>query len=1011
MKKMLIAGKVLFLLVLILSIVPSVGCAEKADDHDEGESQLDYVLENDSGNIVTTNGTLTMRAVSSADGEELKEKIIWLSSAPNIAVVDRNGVVSGRTTGVTDISCLSLDGKQVYAKTTVRVVPGISSITLSMNEITLLVGASTERSSEILSASVMPENAYYKDVRWLSSDESVATVDDEGRITALKEGQCVVSARSTDAGCQLQGECKITVFKAVSKVSIIANDILWTGESTQIEPIIEPADATVQTVKWESTAPNIASVDSNGRVYGLSVGETTIRCVSTDGSDVVGECTVQVEAKTKSIEFSEKNVNILIGQNVSSDRALTIKTNPENAFYQSAIYQSSDESIVTVDDGGVAHAVGEGTATITAVSSDPDCKIQARCSVTVSRAVDEIVLQTEDQTAYTGTSARLIANIFPENATNKRIKWESSDPTVATVDGMGNVRCLKVGTCEIRCIATDGSEVAAACKLDVIAKVKGLKVSENSVEMLIGAGDEKLTKQLSYETIPVDAFYQGVTWQSSDESVVVVDENGILHAQGVGTAVVSAVSEDPDYKIPATCKVNVGQAVMAIGLNEHEATIYTGDTLQLDAVVSPDIATNQKVGWTSTDTAVATVDVNGNVRGIGSGSTVIICSALDGSEVADQCEVTVRARVKGIQLGKATLELVIGNEERASTYQLDYSVQPEDAFIQTVTWTSSDESVATVDEDGVIRGHEVGTAIITATSDDQTCQTPATCKVTVGKAVSSVRMLGVETVMRTNSTQTIKTEVLPTDAYNKKLIWESSAPDVLTVDGNGNVHAVSTGSAVIKCSTTDGTGIVKEITISSIIPVSQLTPVQQAAFVIEGQHGLVAARAFPEDATNKEIEWSSDSKCVTVDDQGVVTGVSVGTATVTGTAKDGGGAKCTVRVVVEPKLPVELTTMQQGNGVLTYGTLYFTFTNKCSSVAVTKVTYSVRLSGKLFIRTKSNNTFDFNTLISPGGSVTDSNYFPKFKDAKHYTVTIESVVLSDGTVVECGESYYFDIDG
>lgn len=1008
MKKMLAVGKVLFLLVFTLSIVPFVGCAEKADDHDEGASQFDYVLANDSGNIVTTNGTLTMRAVCGADGKELKEKIIWLSSAPNIAVVDRNGVVSGRTTGVTDISCLSLDGKQVYAKTTVRVVPGINSIALSKNEITLLVGASAEKTSENLSVSVMPENAYYKDVRWLSSDESVATVDDEGRITALKEGQCVVSAKSIDAGCQLQGECRVTVLKAVSKVRISADDILWTEESTKIEPVIEPADATVQSVKWESTEPNIASVDSNGQIYGLSVGKTTIRCISTDGSGEVGECTVQVEARTKSIEFVEKNVNMLIGRDVSGDKILTIKTNPENAFYQSAIWHSSDENVVKVDNNGEAHAVGVGTATITAVSSDPDCKTQARCNVTVSRAVDDIELPVKEQTGYTGTIIRLNANILPEDATNKRVKWESSDPTVATVDAMGNVRCLKVGTCEIRCVATDGGEAAAACKLNVIAKVIGLKMSEKNMEMLIGAGDENLTKQLFCETIPADAFYQTMTWQSSDESVVVVDGNGVLHATGVGTAVVSVVSEDPDYKTPATCKVSVGQAVMAIGLNEHEATLYIGDSLHLDAIVSPDIATNQKVGWTSMDTSVATIDANGNVRGISCGCTTIICSALDGSGVKDQCEVTVRARVKEIQLSRTTLELVIGNEACPSTYRLDYSVQPEDAFVQTVTWTSSDECVATVDEDGVIHGLKTGTAIITATSDDQSCQTPVTCKVVIGKAVSSVRLLGVETVMRVNSNQTIKTEILPTDAYNQNLIWESSDPDVITVDGNGNVRAVATGSAVIKCSTTDGTCIVKEITISSTIPVSQLTPVQQAAFVIEGQHGLVAARVFPENATNKAIEWVSDSECVTVNDQGVVTGVSVGTATVTGTAKDGSGVKCSVQVVVEPKVPVELTTVQCGNGVLSYGTLHFTFTNKCSSVGVTTVVYSVRLSGKLFIRTKSENTFNLSSLISPGGSITDSKYFPKYKDAKHFTVTIESVVLSDGTVVECGESYYFD---
>ena len=158
------------------------------------------------------------------------------------------------------------------------------------------------------------------------------------------------------------------------------------------------------------------------------------------------------------------------------------------------------------------------------------------------------------------------------------------------------------------------------------------------------------------------------------------------------------------------------------------------------------------------------------------------------------------------------------------------------------------------------------------------------------------------------------------------------------------------------------------------------------------------------------MKWETDSSCVTVSADGVITGVRTGTATVTATAKDGSGAACSVKVTVEPEVPVELSGLQYGTTIFNYGTLNFTFRNLCSSVGVSEIVYTVRLSGTAFLFTKSENTFTISGItVYPGRTISDSNYFPKYSDARHITVTIESVTLSDGTEVICGESYYYDI--
>ena len=436
----------------------------------------------------------------------------------------------------------------------------------------------------------------------------------------------------------------------------------------------------------------------------------------------------------------------------------------------------------------------------------------------------------------------------------------------------------------------------------------------------------------------------------------------------------------------------------------------TVDTLKLCANISPDSATNKGLLWTSSNPDIAAVDANGNVRGLSVGSAEILCTAADGSEVTDKCAVTVRAKVKGVTLDQSRLELVIGNGEEAATGHIDFTLQPENAYIQTVTWTSSDESIATVDSTGTVRAISEGVATVFVTSDDPDCNASASCQIVVGKAVSSIQFVDTVSTMNVNSSQAIKTEVLPADASNKKLVWESSDASVVAVDANGNVRAVGNGTADIVCSATDGTGTRQAIRITVITPVSSITPAQREGFILVGGTAKLSIAVAPENATNKDVKWEADSSCVTVSSDGVLTGVSTGTAIVTATATDGSGVACSVKVIVEPKVPVELSNLQYGATIFNYGTLTFTFRNLCSSVGVSEIVYTVRLSGRAFILTKSENTFTLNSMtIYPGRTISDSNYFPKYADARHITVTIDSVTLSDGTKVICGESSYYDI--
>ena len=129
---------------------------------------------------------------------------------------------------------------------------------------------------------MQPENAYFQGATWISSDESVAIVDASGKVNAVGAGTCLISAISEGSGFSTPVSCEITVLQAVSQISISAENILWTGSTQKIAPVISPEDASVQNVLWESSDPSVATVDASGNVRGLTVGTATIKCISTD---------------------------------------------------------------------------------------------------------------------------------------------------------------------------------------------------------------------------------------------------------------------------------------------------------------------------------------------------------------------------------------------------------------------------------------------------------------------------------------------------------------------------------------------------------------------------------------------------------------------------------------------------------------------------------------------------------------------------------------------------------
>ena len=277
---------------------------------------------------------------------------------------------------------------------------------------------------------------------------------------------------------------------------------------------------------------------------------------------------------------------------------------------------------------------------------------------------------------------------------------------------------------------------------------------------------------------------KSVTWESSDKSIATVSSSGKV--TGVKSGVVTITCTLKATGASATCKVTVATTA----LNKSTVIVRKGKTVTLKATVYPSTLEDKSVKWKSSDKTIATVSSSGKVTGVKSGVVTITCTA-NATGLSTTCQVTVGT----ITLNKKEVIL-----RKKKSVKLTPTVYPTTLEDKTVTWKSSDKSIATVSSDGVVTGVKSGVVTITCTSNATGLST--TCQVTVGTISlnkSSVTLTKKETV-------TLKPTVYPLTLEDKSVTWKSSNKAVATVSKTGKVTAVKAGTATITC-TSVATGL------------------------------------------------------------------------------------------------------------------------------------------------------------------------------------------------------------
>ena len=791
--------------------------------------------------------TLQLKATVSPAG--VTEAVIWSSSSPSVATVSNTGLVTAVKAGSTTITatCGSVSATCVV---TVEPTPLTSvSVAAANNKTTLRDGQTVQ-----LTATTMPSNATTPvSLTWSTSDAAVATVSTEGLVTAgAKVGTATITVKANNsASKEVTGSIQIVV-EATPATTVTLNKTTLTLQASQTETLtasVAPSTTTNKTVTWATSDATVATV-TDGKVTALKVGTANITATC---GNVSATCVVTVEhTPLTSVTVAAANNKTTLRDGETVQLAATIA--PSNATEPITVKWSTNKpEVATVDEtnGLVTAHTTLGTATITATATNPyGDEVSGTIDIKViATDASRVILSKYNTTLLTGQSYKLTATIEPESTTDKTVTWSSDKSNIAKVGEDGTVTAVSAGTANIT--ATCG-DVTATC----VVTVKTL--TSDDVTVTPGSG----TTEGDDDSSNADNTSEGGSLSGNDLTLRVGQTSAIsllvktdsdvaptfewTLADGSSEVVTMTVNAD-DTKTATFKGLAIGKTTYTVKLTNTSDAIITGNItviaenpitslvlnpaelsmaqnatpIKIAAVFAPEQATVTTLEWSTSDDKVATVSTDGTVTPVGLGKATITAATTDGNNVSATCSVTVTAPIDGnfefefdesVTGGKDGITLMLGD-----TYTFVPKAQDGYVLPDNITWSSDNESVVSVDDNGTVTAKALGEATVTATAQVNGQTVTTDCQVKVIPVPATSIEINVENVtLLVGQSYKLTATIEPENTTYPDVTWASDSDTVATVGEDGTVTAVSAGTANI-------TATCGDVTATCVVTVKTLT--------------------------------------------------------------------------------------------------------------------------------------------------------------------------------------------
>lgn len=644
--------------------------------------------------------------------------VIWNSNNEDVAIVTQDGELTAIKDGFVDISVVLQDFPEVHNSYRLKIEsiqPQSFTIT-SAHQDPFFIGETLQ-----LFANITPSDCDYKEVTWNSSDSTIATIDENGLVTALKAGEVIINASLKDLP-------EWSAYYAIS-VKIRPTGISLEGVPEKGVIPYQTFNVKIQTIPDNAYFPPVTVTSSNKEIVSIqninSNGEVALY------SYAPGEATITIEFEN----FSELNssfdikvlktpVNVSIDNNpnhpiyVGSDMQLVANVYPLDCDFKDVIWESSDTSVATVDEDGLVSALKQGETTISVrLSEFPD--INASCDITIANLPTGITIQNIPEKILLPEEVfEVYAFTLPENSYYPRFIWESSNPEVVsayfTVNNAAQFKTGKSGGNSTIKVYIEGyPDIAASFEVNVLKTPESVVIT-NLPESNLHIGE---TWQLNALVLPEDCDSNNIIWESSDTSVATVDQTGLVSALKQGDVKISAIlSEFPE--IYANCSIKVAYRPTGINIqNIPERAFLPEEVFEVYAFTMPENTDYPQFIWESSNPEVVSVYNTFN-------NTAIFITGKSGGNA------TIKVYIEGypdiiasfeVNVLKAPESVVITNLPESNlfigdTWQLNALVLPEDCDFNNVIWVSSDEDIAIVDN-GLVKAINPGNVIISVYID------------------------------------------------------------------------------------------------------------------------------------------------------------------------------------------------------------------------------------------------------------------------------------------------------
>ena len=659
--------------------------------------------------------TAQFRAIGSfteGDVEDLTSAVVWSSSSDSVATIDSMGLATSHSEGTTEITArlgeitsapqiLTVASSRLVS---IEVAPEEAKIALGLSLQYTATGTYTDAARDITSQ-----------VTWQSSYDSVATIDSTGLATSQAEGTTEITAEL--AGIMSDSQILMVGRPELASIRVTPGDTaIVRGQTVQYEAEGTYTDGTKKNitsdVDWESFNEDVAPIESG---LAVSVGEGKTDITATLDEVKSDPHTLTVAPRLESIVVTSEDTTMVIGQTMQFRAEGTYTDGNERDITSLVEWTSSEEEVATVDAAGLVTSIGKGSTKITAtfdtVTSEARLTVRKLELISATLLSPEIALGETEQLIATG--------IFAEGSEDitSMVVWSSSDETVATIDSTGLVTSIGEGTTEIT--ARLGEKTSDPQILTVgPPRLESIEVV--AAEAAIASGE---TLQYTATGIYTDATREDitsqVTWQSSDTTVATIDSTGLVTSIGEGTTEITArlgeKTSDPQILTVGPPRLESIEVVAA------EAAIASGETLQYTATGIYTDATREditsQVTWQSSDTTVATIDSTGLVTSLSEG-TIEITATLGEITSAPQTLTVGQPGLISIRVTPADTTTIAPGDSLQYVATGTYTDGSEREATSSADWSSSDETVATIDSAGLAKALLEGETKITATVED-----------------------------------------------------------------------------------------------------------------------------------------------------------------------------------------------------------------------------------------------------------------------------------------------------